>query len=259
MIKEAHFISFSPCGGTENVNQALRQGVSLPAREHNITLPQNRAQSRTFGRDDLVFLAFPVYGGHMPRFFAEFIAGLSGSDTPIAFVAVYGNRAYEGAFLDMDKALRPQGFRPIAAIAAIAEHSTVPTAATGRPDAEDADKLAEFARQTVAKAQAGGEAVAMPGEYPAWSLPPGALPLFPKTDADACTACGVCAAACPNSAIPADSPCDTDLAKCLVCAACIKYCPEKARSMGLSSPEVMQEMAKHRANMLMRKEPELFV
>lgn len=257
MIKTVHFISFSPCGGTEKVSHAIARDISLPKKMHNITLSKNRENRIAFGEEDLVFLAFPVIGGRMPRFFGEFISILRGNGTPLVLVSVYGNRAYEGSFLDMDKGLRPNGFNPVAAIAAVAEHSLNPLAATGRPDADDAGKLAGFGCQALEKAQGGG-GIAAPGKYPAWSLPPGIMPLFPETDADACTRCGACVGVCPNKAIPADSPDKTLLDKCIVCAACIKYCPAKARTIGFASPEIMKEMARHRdAMMLERKEPEM--
>lgn len=256
MIATVHFVSFSPCGGTERVNHAIARDISLPKKMYNITLPQNRTNALSFGKDDLVFLAFPVIGGHMPRFFAEFVSILRGNGTPAVLVSVYGNRAYEGSFLDMDKGIRPNGFTPIAAIAAIAEHSINPQAATGRPDKEDADKLAEFGRQALEKARNDGPEIAAPGAYPPWSLPPGIMPLFPKTDAGVCTSCGACVEVCPSNAIPANSPDKTLLDRCIVCGACVKYCPAKARTIGYASPEIMKEMARHRdAMMLERKEP----
>lgn len=261
MIKKAHFISFSPCGGTENVNEALALGIPLPTEEYTITLPKNRTTRLNFGKEDLVFLAFPVYGGRMPRFFTDFIEPLRGADTPAVLVSVYGNRAYEGAFLDMDKPVRANGFRPIAAIAGLAQHSINPLGATGRPDAEDIEKLTEYGRRALEKAQTGGSAIAAPGEYPTWTLPPGPPALFIAADSEVCNECGACVHVCPNNAIPAGSPREIMTDKCIVCGACAKYCPQKARSIQLrDDDEVRAEMAKHRKVLTTgRREPELFL
>ncbi len=258
MITNVHCVSFSPCGGTEQVVKALARDVGLPCTEYNITLPKNRIQELHFSGEDLVFLGFPVYGGHMPLFFPDLISTLRGCDTPVILVAVYGNRAYEGAFLDMDAPIRANGFKPIAAIAAIAQHSSAPHIASGRPDADDKKKLAEFGRQALEKARAGGLAIQAPGAYPTWSLPPG-MAIFPETDSNICTSCGLCAQVCPNNAIPADHPQHTIVAQCLVCAACIKYCPVKARALAGSNPEVRKELSSHLQHAVQRKEAELFL
>lgn len=260
MIEKVFFISFSPCGGTEKVSEALGRDIDLPQEAVNITLSRNRKEDLVFSGGDLVFLAFPVYGGRMPRFFPDFIAKLHGNDTPVVLVAIYGNRAHEGAFLDMDAPVRAGGFRPVAAVAAIAQHSSFPLSAAGRPDGDDAETLAAFGRRALAKAQASGAAVALPGEYPAWSIPPGtAPPLFIRADTDACISCGACVRNCPNDAIPSDAPHETMRERCIVCAACVKRCPQKARSLALRDAEVKAEIAKHRDAMLSRKEPALFI
>lgn len=256
MIRTVHLITFSPCGGTGNVIKAVGRDLQLPIREHDITLPQNRVQEMRFEQDDLVILGFPVYGGRMPIYFPSLIAHLKGTKTPLVMVAVYGNREYEGAFLDMSEAAIANGFNPIAAIAAIAEHSCAPHIATGRPDTDDRDKLAKFGLQALEKAQKGQEAFTAPGEHHIWSLSPD-LEIYAQTDLEACTDCGYCAGVCPNGAIPADAPQSTIADKCIACMACVKYCPVKARRLG--NPATMKEFASHLLNAVERKEPEIFV
>ena len=93
MITNVHFVSFSPCGGTEKVATALGRDITLSKLSHNITLPESRAEDLHFDGDDLVFLAFPVYGGHMPRHFTSVVSCLHGNNTPLVMVAVHGHRA----------------------------------------------------------------------------------------------------------------------------------------------------------------------
>lgn len=256
MIANVNFVIFSPCGGTEKIACCLGRDIPLPKQAHNITLPKARLENMNFDNDDLVFLAFPVYGGRMPLHFPSLISFLRGNDTPVAMVAVYGNRAYEGAFLDMHPALLANGFRPIAAIAAIAEHSGSPIFAAGRPDTVDADALAEFGVRVMRKAQKGSGMINAPGAYPQWTLPPG-TDVSLHTDVDACTACGLCVDTCPTGAIPTDAPQTTDADKCLACSACIRYCPKKARHIGDAITK--KEFASHLLHAVERKGPELFL
>lgn len=255
-IKNVHLIYFSPCGGTENVVKALGRDIQLPKREYNLTLPQSRNQKLTFNSDDLVFMGFPVYGGHMPRFFPSLVAHLRGSDTPLVMVAVYGNREYEGAFLDMSEGVRANGFKPMAAIAAVAQHSSAPHIAAGRPDPDDRDKLAAFALKALHKAQGGSDNFSAPGAHRTWELPAG-MDIFPNTNPEACTNCGQCAEVCPMEAIAVDDPTATAKDKCIVCAACIKYCPAKARMFG--NAETLKEYASHLVHAVARKETVIFV
>ena len=256
MISNIHLISFSPCGGTENVVKAIGRDIPLPKHEHNITLPKNRVQELRFTQSDLVIMGFPVYGGNMPLFFSSLIGHLKGTDTPLVMVAVYGNREYEGAFLDMHAGVTPNGFTPVAAIAAVAQHSAAPHIATGRPDADDREKLAAFGLQALHKAQTSKDTLAAPGAHRTWDMPAG-VDIFPNTNLDACTNCGLCAEVCPTGAVSADEAPATAKEKCIVCAACINYCPAKARRFG--NADTMKEYASHLVHAVTRKEAVIFV
>ena len=198
MVRKIYLINFSPCGGTEKIVHAIGKDLPLPKETYNITLPRSRSSQLRFSGDDLVILGFPVYGGRMPRFFSTFIGHLSGSDTPLVMAVVYGNRAYEGAFLDMHEGIKAKGFRPIAAIAAVAEHSANPSIAAERPDANDRAKLAEFGRLILEKVQTGAPELDAPGTYPEWKLPTG-ISFLAEADPDVCTQCGICVDVCPRA------------------------------------------------------------
>lgn len=58
--------------------------------------------------------------------------------------AVYGNRAYEDTLVQMQDYAQTGGFRVIAAISAVAEHSIIRKYASGRPDLNDYKELAEL-------------------------------------------------------------------------------------------------------------------
>lgn len=256
MVGKVHFIAFSPCGGTEKILDAVGRDIMLPRQMHNITLGKDRKDHRIFDKDELVFLGFPVYGGRMPRHFSSLIASLRGNGTPAVMVAVYGNRAFEGAFLDMHDAIGEIGFIPVAAVAAIAQHSSAPHIATGRPDDADKDTLAKFGLAAVEKAQNTPDEIAAPGAYPTWKLPAGAT-YFPRVDAAVCNACGRCALVCPTGSISDAAPQTTVTDTCIICAACVKYCPQKARVLG--DPATRKALSSHLDQAVTRKESELFI
>ncbi|MDE5878894.1 MAG: 4Fe-4S binding protein, partial [Desulfovibrio sp.] len=252
-----HLLSFSPCGGTAEVNRALARDVDAALVEQACTRAGVESEPFIYGPDDWVFLAFPVYGGRMPRNLDKVFARVEGNGARCALVAVYGNREYEGALLDLFAAASTKGFRPAAAVAAVAQHSLAPVVAAGRPDAKDRELLAGFGARIVAAMREGAVLAKAPGAYPEWKLPKGAS-LFPVTDGENCVGCGQCAALCPAGAISAADLTATDTSACIVCAACAKYCPTGARQMG--TPESREKLAHHLLTAAARrKEPELWL
>ena len=250
-------LSFSPCGGTAEVNRALARDVDAEIFLHDCTTPAARQTPLHFGSEDMVFMAFPVYGGRMPRNSDEVFRNIAGNGARCALVAVYGNREFEGALLDLFAVAVKQGFRPTAAVAAVAQHSLAPQVAAGRPDAEDRETLASFGVRIVEAMRDGALLDKAPGAYPEWKLPKGTS-LFPVTDREKCVACGQCAAVCPASAIGEADFTATDEPRCIVCAACAKYCPTGARQMG--TPESRAKLAHHLVTAASRrKEPELWL
>ncbi len=67
----------------------------------------------------------------------ERLKQIAGNGAKCTLVCVYGNRAYEDTLVEMEDAAATSGFRVIAAIAAVAEHSIIPRYAANRPDASD--------------------------------------------------------------------------------------------------------------------------
>lgn len=155
---------------------------------------------------------------------------MKGNRARVISVAVYGNRAYDDTLLELQDVLSEAGFCPVAAIAAVAEHSIMHQFAAGRPDAEDRKELTGFADRIRRGIQAGKlrNVPVVPGNRPYRTY--GGVPMKPRSGRS-CTKCKVCAAKCPVGAIPADMPMSTDHDRCITCMRCIKVCPQKNRSV----------------------------
>ena len=153
---------------------------------------------------------------------------MQGSDTPCVYVAVRGDTEPAGFYWSMDDLAKARGFRPVAAVAAVAEHTLMPTVSHARPDADDAKLLNEYGLKALAQANAGKTLSKIPGER-------GPIPdfaFFPITDADTCINCGQCAENCPAGAISEADLVTQDDSLCICCSACAHVCPVDARTMG---------------------------
>lgn len=249
-----HQITFSPTGGTKKVADALRIGfgtettvTDLCLKEEHITLPK-------IATDDFVVIAMPVFAGRVPALAVERLRRIASNHAMCVIVAVYGNRAYDDALLEMQDVATGMGFRVIAAIGAIAEHSIARTYATGRPDAEDCEVLAGYAAEIMRKIEANGDftPLSLPGNRP---YRPSNVGPFPEAN-DQCNNCGTCASLCPANAIPTDNIHCVDKNACISCMRCVSVCPTKARGVG---PVVTMVTEKLRPLCTARKSNELFI
>ena len=253
-VNSVHSVIFSPCGGTQKIMEAITKDINLPKYAYNVTLPKSRKQTFSFSQTDLVFFAFPVYGGHIPRNAADIFNSFQGNDTPAVLVVVYGNRVYEGALLDMNKLALAKGFKPIAASAAIAEHSLAPVFAQNRPDNSDIKSLAKFGPAVLAAMEEQTTIFTPPGFYPDWPVPPTESFLIKANES--CTSCGLCEKVCPTGAVAKEDLQNSDPQLCIICAACLKYCPVKARDF--VNQDFRKMGAEHLKNAITRKEAEFF-
>ena len=246
-------ITFSPTGGTGRIAQQLVSGISSTATR--IDLCSRRPSSHEFTGEDLCVVSVPSFAGRVPALAAERIGLLSGNQARAVAVVSYGNRAYDDTVLELKNLLTQQGFRVIAAVAAIAEHSILRQYAAGRPDAADLAELLNFGRQ-IARAAAGSATAELnvPGNVPYRPLP--ASGVKPSVS-DRCASCGTCAAACPAGAIPEDAPSSLNAEKCISCMRCISVCPVHARFL---PPELLDGLNQRIGPALSgRKQNELFL
>ena len=227
---------FSPAGGTKKVTERIAQSVGPRAEFADVTV---RARELEFGPAELVVIGVPVYGGRVPWPVGERLSRVSARGTPAVIAAVYGNRAYEDALLEL---------------------RIVPEIAQGRPDAEDLVKIDEFSRRIrerleyVASAESLPTAI-VPGEreYRRYD----GVPMHPEAARGDCVGCGRCAAECPVGAIPAAEPWKTDGTRCITCMRCVAVCPQFARH--LSRLKLAAAKLSLKKACAQRREPELFI
>lgn len=243
-VKRAVSIYFSPTGGTRSIVRAVAD--ALGAAE-GLELDRTPFESRWTGAElrtgDVAVIGVPVYYGRAPKIMVEFFRYIEAKCIPAVLVAVYGNRAYEDALLELKDLSTKAGFLPMAAGAFVGRHSYTDKMGTGRPDSADLEKAAELGREARALLIRSPDPAALTlevkGSFP--YTPGSDMPIAPATDKTKCTACMRCAKGCPVLAInPADSA-ETDGWRCLKCARCVQTCPAGAKAFTI--PAMREKVA----------------
>lgn len=215
---------FSPTGGTQAVANALAGGQVIDLCDRSMDF-----SAVTLTGQDVAFISVPSYGGRVPLPAVERLGKVHGGGARAVLVCVYGNRAYEDTLAELSDVAEFAGFRVVAGVAALAEHSIARKYAAGRPDESDKAVLRDFQARIQAKLDAGDTtAPALPGNRPYKKR--GVRSIVPQAG-KACTACGRCAVVCPVGAIDTANPKVTDSGKCISCMRCVAQCPVHARDL----------------------------
>ena len=144
-----HQIIFSPTGGTRRVSETLCRGIDKESVVTDLCVKAADIQLPNIQEDDLAVIALPVFAGRVPALAVERLRMVNPHGAKCVVVAVYGNRAYDDALLEMQDVATEMGFRVIAAVGAVAEHSIIRKYGKGRPDADDEQTLRRFAADKV--------------------------------------------------------------------------------------------------------------
>ena len=119
-ILKSKSIFFSPARKTGEIVSHFVSYLGYDAEKYNITSYKKRDTSVEFSSNDLAVFAYPVYGGRVPDIMVKQLDKMKADNTPAVIIAVYGNRAYEDALLEMQNLAKDKGFIVIAAAAFIA-------------------------------------------------------------------------------------------------------------------------------------------
>lgn len=273
-----HLVFFSPTHTSAKIARAIAEGIGMPRRiETDLTLDEENSPINI--DNSLTIVAAPVYGGRIAEVAIERIKRLHGKNSPVIVVALYGNRDYEDALVELRDTTANNGFTTLAAGAFIGEHSYsregMPIAA-GRPDNSDIQKAIEFGKACLAKLEAAETTITgtsdnegteemnsalaeqisnffVKGNVPYKVIKHG-TPTCPISTED-CFTCGECIDLCPTHAISLndEGKIVTEVTRCIRCCACVKGCPVGARIY--DTPYT----AKLFQNFSARREPETFL
>ena len=241
-------IFFSPTGGTRKVLEMLNPlGIEVDI---------SKGAGISLNKDDLAFIALPCYAGRCPDLAIRRLESVNAGGAKAVAVIAYGNRAYEDALLELSDKLAERGFKVLAAVSAIAEHSIIRAIAQDRPDGEDEKILYSFYRKIMEKSgSADPSPVSIPGNRPYKAAKTSVMDI--KADKRLCTRCGLCQSSCPAGAISLKDPSETDPLSCIGCMRCVHLCPNKARDISQERKERIREMLFEAAKE--RKQPELYL
>jgi len=226
-----HLVYFSPTGTTRKIVDAIAEGLSAAqTNRYDLTYAFEKVQQDIPG--GVAIIGIPVYAGRVPKDCLERMAGYQADGVPAVLVALYGNREFEDALVELRDVAIAQGFNVIAAGAFIGEHSySTPKQpiAAGRPDVEDLRLAVKFGQDIAAKIERGDlETPEIDGHVPYRErVKFGGV--SPQTDAEHCTLCGECARVCPVRVVTVSDSVTTQAENCIMCCACVKICPVDAR------------------------------
>ena len=249
------YICFSPTGGTKRAADIIVLAIGEENSVTEIDLCRTETPDITLSADYIAVIALPSYYGRVPVLAAERLRRIKGNGARAVLLCAYGNRAFDDTLVEMQDLAEEIGCKPVAAAAAIAEHSIYRCFATGRPNEEDEDILRGFGQRIREKLESGDDTpLTLPGNHPYKEIPDHGMIPRPTEE---CTNCGLCAAECPNHAIDEADASVIDEKACISCMRCIAVCPIDARIHDSAAYEAGKERL--RPALTEPKEAELFV
>jgi len=130
-------IVFSPTGATQKVADTFTGSFCSECIDIDLINRRSDFSSFSFQAEDICIVSVPFYGRWVPETAVSRLHQMKGNGAKAILIVVYGNRAYDDTFVELQDILTGAGFVCIAAVAATAEHSIMRQFATGRSDAQD--------------------------------------------------------------------------------------------------------------------------
>lgn len=248
-------IIFSPTGGTEKVADILAEAWAEKTEKVDLSDYNVDFGEISVSEDDICIIAVPSFGGRVPEVAVERLEKIKGNNSKAVLVAVYGNREFEDTLIELEDTVVKAGFKVVAGISAIAEHSIARQFATNRPDNDDAKDLKVFVEQIKEKLNENTDNKPhFTGNRPYKEFKKSCMPQIVD---ESCVNCGICAKKCPVGAISENNPAHINEEKCFSCMRCISVCPKNARKL---NPAVLEGVGQRLAPVCSeRKENKLYL
>jgi len=273
-FKKIWAIYFSATGTTQRIVTELGDAIAgfleTPCEDLDFTLPSARNSVPAVTAEDFVVFGVPVYAGRVPNVLLKYLAGLKGEGAVALPIAMYGNRDYDDALIELKDILEERSFYVLSAGAFVGEHSFSEILAKGRPDEKDIEAASRFAKMVAEKALKIPDKNAIPPIHVKGTPKPYRGYYQPRnadgTPADlrkvrpevgrSCNNCKKCALGCPMGSISFDNIMEYK-GICIKCGACVKKCPQKARYYRDES--YLHHKRELEEGLIRRAEPEIFV
>jgi ferredoxin len=258
-IKDVHLIYFSPTGTTKKIIDAFAEGLN-PQNINRYDLTCELEAKQQSLESGIAVVGIPVYAGLVPEDCLMRLAGFAAQNIPTVLIALYGNREFEDALVELRDLLTPKGFKVVAAGAFIGEHSYATVEypiAAGRPDTDDLRLARDFGQKVATKILADDfDMPEVDGNVP-YKERVAFGGVAPETDDNVCILCGKCAEGCPVQVINVADSVVTDAQNCIMCAACIRACDAGARAF--DHPAVKERRELLIKNCSVPKAPKIFL
>ena len=204
---------FSPTGQSKACALAVAKATKKDFVEYDVTHFIQRDKPLVLV-DTTLIVAYPVYGGRVPRLFAEYFQDqVTCTNCKAIAIASFGNRAFEDALVEMEDLLLAKGVPLIGAASIGCQHSYSDKVGSKRPDIEDFQILDRLAVYLNGKT----ETVHPPGNRPYKKYMPVADPPYmPTVKKKGSTLNSQCYAVCPTGSLAKGDP-----SICIHCCACI--------------------------------------
>ena len=155
-ITKVWAVYFSPTGNAKKVVTTMAKRAAeclgVPMGTVDFTLPENREGVVSFDKEDLAFFSTPVYAGRIPNKMLPYVqTAFEGNGALAVAVSVFGNRNFDNGLIELRNELEAHGFHTVAGAGIPTEHVFSSKLATGRPDADDLVKIAEFGEKVAEK------------------------------------------------------------------------------------------------------------